>query len=240
MKKYYKYFAVFTALMLFNCQEDLESDLSNFVGFQEGPVINTVDNGTTLTVDVIVAASEMSNSDRTYPIFVNEDETSLLASYTVPSTVTIPAGSNVGTVAVTVTDDDNLGFVSQVLVLDFIDEADVDFGDSVTLTFTETCLDTIVSFYLTLDTWPDETTWEIYDLSGTPTLIASGGPYVNPDDDFAELKYDYCLASGDYGVVVYDSYGDGGPTYSVAIGDTVLVMDTTLAGSNSSATFTVD
>ncbi|MUU78928.1 hypothetical protein [Winogradskyella endarachnes] len=240
MKKYYKYFAVLTALVLFNCQEDLESDLSNFVGFEEGPVVYTVDNSSTLTLDVTVAASEVANSDRTYSIYVDEDNSDLLSSYSVPSTVTIPAGTNLGTVSVSVTDDENLGFVTQTLVLDFVDEADTDFGDPVTLEFTETCLDTIVTFYLTLDTWPDETTWEIYDLSDLSAPIASGGPYINPDDDFAELSFDYCLASGDYGVVVYDSYGDGGPTYSVSIGDTVLVAETTLAGYNSSATFSVD
>lgn len=242
MRKFYKYIALCTAVLMFNCETDdgTSSDLSGFVGFEEGPVVYTVDNSSTLSLDVTVAASEVSSSDRTYAIYVDETSSDLAASYSVPTSVTIPAGTNLGTVAVTVTDDESLGFVTQSLVLDFVDEADTDFGDPVTLEFTETCLDTIVTFNLTLDTWPDETTWEIYNLADLVTPIATGGPYVNPDDDFAELSFDYCLASGDYGVVVYDSYGDGGPTYSVAIGDTVLVAETTLAGANSSATFTVD
>ena len=91
-----------------------------------------------------------------------------------------------------------------------------------------------------MDDWPEETTWEIYDLSGTPTVVASGGPYANPADDFAELSFDFCLASGNYGVVVYDAYGDGGPTFSVTTAAGTLVADTTVAGTQASATFTVN
>ena len=243
MKNYLKIFTLLALSFLFtNCSQDdaLDTSLSNYVGFQIGPQVFTVDNGATQTFDITVAASETSNSDRTYNVIV-DDASTLMAPYTVPSTVTIPAGSNVGTVTVSVTDTEDLGFVTQSLILDLPeDESDVDFGQGITLNFTETCLDTIVTFNLTLDTWPDETTWEIYDLSGTPSVIFSGGPYINPDDDFAELSFDFCLASGDYGVVVYDSYGDGGPTYSVNIGASVVVSETTLSGSNSSATFTVD
>jgi hypothetical protein len=97
-----------------------------------------------------------------------------------------------------------------------------------------------VTFNLNLDTWPDETSWEVYDLTGTPTVIFSGGPYINPDDDFAELSFDFCLAAGNYGVVVYDSYGDGGPTYSVTTATGTLVPSTSVGGSQSSATFTVN
>ena len=211
MKKYYKLFALLTVVaFLFNCEQDNDSDLSNFVGFEEGPLSYDVAADATKTIEII------------------------------PSTVTIPSGTNVGTLAITVTDNENLGYVAQKLVIDFIDEAGKNYGEAITLNIVQECLDTLVRLSLELDTWPDETTWEIYDLSGAPTVIFSGGPYINPDDDFAELDYDFCLASGQYGVVVYDSYGDGGPTYTVTSAAGILVPATTLGGSSSSATFTVD
>lgn len=241
MNKYFKYFTVLLAVtLMFNCEQDNDSSLSNFVGFQEGPLNFTIDNGQTATIDVIVAASETSGSDRSYDVMVVEEESTLASPYSVPATVTIPGGSNVGTLSISVTDNDDLGFVAQSLVLDFPDEAGLDTGDAITLNFTETCLDTIVTFNITLDDWPEETTWEIYDLSGTPTVVASGGPYANPADDFAELSFDFCLASGNYGVVVYDAYGDGGPTFSVTTAAGTLVADTTVAGTQASATFTVN
>ncbi|MFC0602922.1 hypothetical protein [Winogradskyella pulchriflava] len=239
MKKYYRVFAILIALVLFNCEHDDSSDLKNYVGFEQGPIAFTVDQGATQTFDVKVAASETSSSDRSFTVVV-DDASTLASPYTVPSTVTIPGGSNVGTLTVTVTDNDDLGFVNQTLVLDFLDEAGMDFGNAVTLNFTETCLDTLVTLLLTTDDWPDETTWEIYDLSGTPTVIYSGGPYNNPADDFTDFTYDFCLPAGNYGVVVYDSYGDGGSTYSVTSGGATLVAETTLAGFNSSAQFTVN
>ena len=140
-----------------------------------------------------------------------------------------------------VTDDDTLSFDAQTLIVEFLDGDGISIGDAVTINVAEACPGSLVRFNLTLDTWPDETTWEVYDLSGTPTVLDFGGPYINPDDDFAELSFEYCLLPGDYGVVVYDSYGDGGPTFSVTTttGST-LVAATTLGGTQSSATFTVD
>lgn len=241
MNKYFKYFTVLLAVtLMFNCEQDNDSSLSNFVGFQEGPLNFTIDNGQTATIDVIVAASETSGSDRSYDVMVVEEESTLASPYSVPATVTIPGGSNVGTLSVSVTDNEDLGFVAQSLVLDFPDEAGLDTGDAITLNIAETCLDTIVTFNITLDDWPEETTWEIYDLSGTPTVIASGGPYANPADDFAEISAPLCLASGNYGVVVYDAYGDGGPTFSVTTDAGTLVAATTVAGTQASATFTVN
>ncbi|WP_422106041.1 RagB/SusD family nutrient uptake outer membrane protein [Winogradskyella sp.] len=117
------------------------------------------------------------------------------------------------------------------------------FADSQSTLFTtgvETADIHDIQVQIQLDTWPDETTWEIYDLSGAPTLIISGGPYINPDDDFAVLSYDFCLPSGSYGIAVYDAYGDGGPTYSVSTGSTILVPATTVMGTQSSNTFTLN
>lgn len=117
------------------------------------------------------------------------------------------------------------------------------FTDSVSTLFTtgvETDDIREIQVQIQLDTWPDETTWEIYDLSSTPTMIISGGPYINPDDDFAIVTYDFCLPPGNYGIVIYDTYGDGGPVYSVYNGSTPLIPNTTVTGAQSSATFTLD
>tara|TARA_R110002033_G_scaffold86322_3_gene136452 strand:+ start:10357 stop:11085 length:729 start_codon:yes stop_codon:yes gene_type:complete len=242
MKNYFKIFTILAISVVFtNCSQDegLDSGLSNHVGFEPTPKVIEVVKNATETVEVTVASSEVSGSDRTYTILV-DDASTLAVDYTIPSTVTIPANSNIGTISISLTDDEALEFVKQTLILSFQEEVGLTFGNDLTINFTEECLNTIVTFAITMDTWPDETTWELYNLTGAPELIGSGGPYVNPDDDFAELSFDFCLESGDYGVVVYDSYGDGGPTYSVSTAAGVLVADTTLAGANSSATFTIE
>ena len=117
------------------------------------------------------------------------------------------------------------------------------FTDSVSTLFTtgvETDDIREIQVQIQLDTFPDETTWEIYDLSSTPTMIISGGPYINPDDDFAMLTYNFCLPPGDYGIIVYDAYGDGGPIYSIYSESNPLVPSTTVIGSQSSTIFTIN
>lgn len=220
------------------CEEDLESSVSNFAGFEIGPNERaiTVPKDQTQTFDIKVYATETTSSDRTFNILVDVDDTTLASPYSVPATVTVPGGTNEGTLTFSVTDNDDLGFEKQILRFGL--EGFV--RNEVTFAVTEQCLDTVVTFNLTLDTWPDETSWEVYDLNGTPSVIASGGPYNNPADDFAVFAFDFCLAAGNYGVVVYDSYGDGGPVFSVTSAGGTLVPSTTVGGTQSSATFTVN
>ncbi|EDP71623.1 hypothetical protein FBALC1_04027 [Flavobacteriales bacterium ALC-1] len=240
MKKIINYIMVgILVSFAYNCEEDLPSGSTNYVTFETSPSGFTVDKDATTSKDIFVYAGNKTGSARTFNVSVDASST-LGASYSVPSTVTIPANSNVGALPVSITDDNTLEFVPQTLVLNIQEESGTDINGSLVINVTESCPGTLVQFFLDLDTWPDETTWEIYDLSGTPTVIFSGGPYNNPADDFANLFFEFCLLPGDYGVVVYDSYGDGGPTYSVKAGATTLVGSTTLGGSSSSNTFTIE
>jgi hypothetical protein len=241
MKKFLNYTAVVLLLLIsFSCEEENGiGDSVNYVSFESDEIGFQVVGNSTSEKEVKIYTGNKIGSDRTFSVFVNESST-LTANYLVPAAVTVLANTNVGVLTVSVTDDETLEFEPQTLVIEFLDGDGVFIGLPVTLNVAEACPGTLVRFNLTLDTWPDETSWEIYDLSGTPSVIYSGGPYVNPDDDFAELSFEYCMLPGDYGVVVYDAYGDGGPTFSVTTADGNLVPETTLAGAESSATFTVD
>jgi len=238
MKKILNYILVGIFISFaYNCEQDDPAN-PNYVTFEVDPISFRVDKDATSTQDVKVYSGNVTSSDRTYTIAVDGSST-LAASYNVPSTVTIPGGTNEGVISVSVTDDNNLEFVTQTLILDLVDEAGINFGDNLVINVTELCPATLVQFTLTLDTWPDETTWELYDLNMGQTVIASGGPYVNPDDDFAVLVSEYCLTPGDYGIVVYDSYGDGGPTYTVTSGSTTLASGT-VSSTFSSSAFTIN
>ncbi|WP_296312226.1 hypothetical protein [Winogradskyella sp. UBA3174] len=229
--------------VLNSCEEQEPlNDLSNYVSFgSTGNFAFAVPEDQSSSVDVKVYATETKSSDRTFSVLV-DDASTLTAGYTVPATVTIPAGSSEGSMSVTVTDDATLGFVAQTLILNFDNEVGVDFGSALTVSVSQECLLNKVQFKLTLDTWPDETTWSISDIGVTPAVVLfSGGPYVNPDDDFAVLTFDFCLGSGDYEVVVNDSYGDGiaDGGYTVSVGTTE-VVNGVVPGASSSATFTID
>ncbi|WP_212745826.1 hypothetical protein [Winogradskyella algicola] len=222
-----KKLSIYTLLTLFiatfyNCEEQELASEFNYVTFESGPTKFDVVKDATSDRDISVYSANKTGSDRTFMIQVDQSST-LLANYTVPSSVTIPANSNEGTFSISVTDDDNLGFVTQELILDFVDESGVNLSDPLIIEVTEECLDTIVSLSLTFDDWAEECTWEIYDLADTSSPIFSGGNGGEYDAlDNTTFGLDFCLASGSYGIVVYDSYGDGGTTFEVtSLGSTL-------------------
>ncbi|MEO0403695.1 MAG: T9SS type A sorting domain-containing protein, partial [Bacteroidota bacterium] len=71
---------------------------------------------------------------------------------------------------------------------------------------------TVFNVTIQTDTWPGETTWELFDANGN--VVNSGGPYgdgTGAQQD-AELVFESFAASGDLGCwefKIYDSYGDG-------------------------------
>ena len=227
MKKYYKYIAILIAGLMFNCEADDESKLSKFVGFEQGPRSVQVKKDSILTREVKVAASETTGSDRTYPIYV--DATSTLATdYVVPATVTIPANTNVGTFDVVFADDESLNYFDQTMIIQFEGQKGLDFSKPLIFNVTELCELTLVQLDLTFDAYPTEAVWEIYDLSGTPQVIYTGGS----NSEYAGLE-DYsirfCLDAGVYGIAVYDLYGDGGTDYELSYkeDDTVISSGST-------------
>lgn len=66
------------------------------------------------------------------------------------------------------------------------------------------CINTTLS--LTLDNYPEETSWQITDNGGT--VVASGGTYGNQADG-TTLTINNCLPAGCYTFTINDSYGDG-------------------------------
>lgn len=226
MKKIINYILVGLLISFaYNCEQDLETGSTNYVTFyNEGSAsVLRIDNNATAEKEVKVFTGNKTGSDRTFTVLVDPSST-LQAGYSVPSTVTVPANSNEGSITVSVTDDENLQFVPQRLVLVLQDEAGFSTGESISLNIAELCLDTIVKLSLTFDSWAEEASWEIYDLSGTPVVIASGGQGGEYDAlDNSSFSTEFCFASGDYGVVVYDSYGDGGTGYTISAGGATLV-----------------
>ncbi|WP_178985770.1 hypothetical protein [Winogradskyella helgolandensis] len=240
MKKYYKYIAMFTAVLMFNCEQDDSSSLSDYVGFELGPTKVIVEQDLSSTIEVMVYASEVSGSDRTYTVEVDEANSTLTSPYTL-STVTIPANTNEGSFLLTITDDETLNYyeADKTLMINFKGVEGLDFSSGYLVNVAEACPGIYATLSITTDDWPDETTWALYDINLSTTVpIFSGGPY----DGIANstINTEFCLLAGYYGIVVLDSYGDGGSSYTVTNGSTVYVEPTTLTSGSSSSTFTVE
>lgn len=241
------FFSVLTVSLgaLVSCEDD--SSTSNqlnksFVGFEKIPAALGLLEGETKTVEANVYASNVSNEDRVLdlevivtspyntanptvtprPVAVSSSDYANF--FTVPATVTIPAGSLKGTFSIVVVEN-GIGAGKSLVVgikpkegLDisstFIGSKDPGatyeaLTDRLVLNLKLICDKNPLRIQIATDRYGSETTWELYD--GDFAVIASGGPYTDQAASGVYLKpnIDFCLPSGSYTFVVYDEYSDG-------------------------------
>jgi len=223
------------------CEKDQLSDgvsSDQFVGMEPSKNVGVAKDAT-VTVESKVYASNISGVDRVFALVVDPATTHDPSYYTVPATVTIPAGQSVGTFQVEIIGT-NLGDgkklivgLEQVLGVDQNVTSVVNdpvplnsplgtypivnnvVSKTITYTIQETCDLNKVTLSITFDNYPEETAWELYDSSST--VIASGGIEGGVISGYAALGFadqstfttSFCLPSGDYTFVIYDDYGDG-------------------------------
>ncbi len=98
------------------------------------------------------------------------------------------------------------------------------------------CDGTNVNISITLDNYPEETSWSLTNASGQ--TVASGGTYGSVADG-TTLTGDFCLADGCYTFTINDAYGDGiccsygNGSYSVTSGGTTYASGGSFASSES-------
>lgn len=216
---FFKAFVLSFALLITSCGDDevIEelSDAPSALAFDVETDSFEVENNES-TYDITVQATSVSNVDRTVSVSINEDGTSATPEqYSFSPQITIPAGSLTGSTAMSF-DYDILNFGdTRDLMLDLV----LNEGDTPNITrqnfmlsFVKQCTLNNVTLEITTDIYPEETSWELYDLaiSTTDPIMTSGGefdPDVVADESIVEVIF--CLGAGTYGVIVRDSYGDG-------------------------------
>lgn len=200
-------FFLLLSIVLVSCEEGNTYDNSlknyNYISLEE-PSLKTVslypDEAT--SIESKVYATYASTVDRTFNLVIDAAATTLDASYyTVPSTVTIPAGEMFGVFTVGITGT-NIG-AGKKLIVGLQQQEGVDVGiDSFTetavvvegssipvnyvnvvktgnLTFNieERCDFNKCVLTIKFDNYPEETAWELYNMDdpSNPILVTSGG-----------------------------------------------------------------
>lgn len=228
MKKIINYIIVGILISFaYNCEEDLPSGSINYVTFAVPSLNVTVDVGAgSDNVDIKVYTANTTGSDRTFDLMVDaETSTADASAYSVPSSVTIPGGTNEGMFSVQL-NESGLDFASSSVVVAIVPNGAFTTSDSGSITINAALVcptQNQVEIAITTDNWPDETSWDITDSTGA--IVASGGPFVNPDDDFTTITIGgLCLLAGTYTATVYDSYGDGGGSFEVTSNGVTLAV----------------
>lgn len=105
MKKHFFLLIMALSLSVFvGCDYDDEYTPPNYVTFEKPTYGLIVNEGQSSTMNVTVYTANITNSDRTFDISILPSTTLSAAAYTIPTSVTIPAGTNEATFTVEVSD----------------------------------------------------------------------------------------------------------------------------------------
>jgi hypothetical protein len=229
----------FLSLVLFtSCEEEVEALGTNYITFASDSYSTGVDVGATASVDVTVYSANITGSDRSFNI--NVDGSAAAAnSYTVPATVTIPGGTNEGSMTVQLSDT-NLGIGVNSIVLSFAGEEGLYADSTSSVNYVQNCNEVSASLDIVFDGYGSETSWVIYDSLGGVVVSKSAGSYA---DGQATASETFQLCEGrSYTFVMEDSYGDGlsfpaNGSYTLTVGGSVKATGGGNFGSEDSTDF---
>lgn len=215
MKNIFKYMMLLTVLgTVIACDDDAPFDRANFVNLQPKSESVEVVDQETASVDVKVYSTAIVGNDRVFNINLSNSTTTLdPQAFTLPQTVTIPGGTNEGTLTVDISDVNLSGALITLTAkkIEFSISSDGETlasNDLFTINVVEQCLENEVNLSIQFDNYPEESYWAIYDAADTSTPLYTGG--LNSSyADFGSTSEKFCLADGDYIFAFFDSYGDG-------------------------------
>lgn len=195
MKKIINLFALATIVLFSSCEENIETGDLNFISFQSTNETIVVELASSLNKEISVYTTTKSGAERVLDLNVT---TSLAnGTYTAPSTVTIPANSNVGTFSLSFTET-NYDFVNgetmSITISDltnFIAPAKIDFDISVL------CNSALEGNYSVTTTYGYHDFLPSFSTNTTDVTITKVSDGVYSVEDFSGGLYS---ASGPYGI----------------------------------------
>ena len=231
-------------VLMTSCEENLVGtpDL-NHVSFEVNTLKFGVDIDGENTNTIAIYAASKSASARTVEIVVVSDETTAdAASYTVPTSVTIPANSNVAELSVTISDL-NISSAGETLTIGLVSKEGLFVGGNITINVQQVCPTNGGTLEIGFDGYPEEVYWDIKDAAGTivATSNAAGVAYGGHANEAAgsSLIYNFCWDAGTYTFRVFDQYADGGGAITIIFNDAVVYSTDGVYGAGESASFTL-
>ena len=236
MKKIKLLLSVFIAICTLNsCTDEVDPQGTNYVTFEDDSYSFGVDLGSENTNAIKIYAANITATDRTIGVAVIAASTTLdAAAYTVPTTVTIPANSNVGTISVSVSD---LGISAdgETLSIGLEAAAGLYVGGNMTVNVRQVCPYNEVNINIAFDSYPEEVYWKLENSSGTIVAENVLGSY---DGMSGSVDVVLCLTDDTYTFSVTDAYSDGAGAISITSGTTALFSTNGVYGAGVSGSFT--
>lgn len=225
MKKLiYLILTLFSFTFLQNCEDTYVPDAAAYVTFAKFAYSAGVDVGGSTTADIKVFTADIAGSDRTFDLTV--DGTGAAAgSYSVPSTVTIPAGSNEGIFTVSLSDV-NLGIGINKVIISFVHADGYSNSKAATVSYIQNCTEVTATVDLSFDRWGSEVYWEILDALDGVVVSTDGYADTGSGTTTTDSVTITLCAGRTYTFFAADGYGDGwgtGSSYTLTIDGVVKV-----------------
>ncbi len=234
-------------LILVGCDNEdafLGVDKPIAVSFDESSSSVEVENGTTF--DVVVSSLTPPASDLVVNLSV--DSAPDLTLFDMVPSVTIPAGELSGSSVLSFSYD-LLDFGDTKTLELSIDSSTLTGGailneerEETTINFVKKCTLNDVTVSITTDDYPEETSYRVFDVTTNPSgdLVYDSGSFAGKKETTVSTKH--CLGTGNYAIVVYDSWGDGivGGGFTVSVNGTEVVPATAVTGPSAVAYFDIN
>lgn len=196
-----------TVLIYTACEDEVPTPQStNYIAFGDSSYSTGVDVGGAASVVVPVYTANISGSDRSFDVSVDPSSNAAAGSYTVPSSIVIPANSNSANLTVALTDT-NLGIGVNNLTLNFVAAESLSTGASTTISYIQNCTEVTATLDIEFDLYAEETGWSIKDALGGVIASKAAGAYARGNAPVTET---ITLCAGrDYTLTFTDAYSDG-------------------------------
>jgi hypothetical protein len=244
MKNLKLYAILFISLVSLNsCKDEVEAPGTAYASFESYLGDITVTPGQDLAKSISVFTANVTGADRTIELTLSG--TLDASSYTIPTSVTIPANTNEGKIDV-VFKDVNLSIIEdKTLSIAMTQTADLIVGRSITLKVAKGCPsgDGKVKTVVALDSYPEEVYWRIRNATtGVVFMTNSATPGYGgyPAGTTGTQRDAACLPAGDYLIQVYDQYGDGAGAMTVSVNGLQVFSTNGVYGAGVSGTFTIN
>lgn len=197
MKKLTLLLLITISFFVFNSCED-ENDINiNYVTFETESINLSVLKNSTVESEVKIFTTQTSGSDRTFNITVDPDSSADPASYDVPTSVVVPANSNVGVLTVGVSDT-NIGPNGETLYLHLVAEKDLYTGGPITFKISRLCPSDLGGIYHVISNGENtDGQPAAVDIEYTVTVTDLGNGQYTISDGYAGV---YMFWYGIYGI----------------------------------------
>ncbi|TXD54296.1 MULTISPECIES: hypothetical protein [unclassified Polaribacter] len=243
MKNLKLYSLLFIALAAFSsCEDKVEPLGTSYASFESYLGDITVTPGVDYAQSVSIFTANITGADRTIPLMLSG--TLGEASYTAPTSVTIPANTNQGVIDL-VFKDVNLDIVvDKTLSIALTGSSDISVGEKITLNVAKGCAAGEGKFKIavSLDAYPEEVYWRVVDVAANAIVLQNNttvgfGGYAGASGTQRDAT---CLPAGEYRFEIFDQYEDGAGAVNFSINGVQVFSSNGAYGAGTSTVFTVN